>query len=93
MVARKGLLAPQNTFLDTIAARFDGTRKSNLLDIFILHFLKIVIHDLNCLKSLGQGFVQSLVVVSNTDQRKYPHLFVKLLYKQFTSFPSIVANL
>ena len=27
MVARKGLLAPQNTFLDTIAARFDGTRK------------------------------------------------------------------
>ena len=27
MVARKGLLAPQNTFLDTIAARFDGTRE------------------------------------------------------------------
>ena len=27
MGARKGLLAPQNTFLDTIAARFDGTRK------------------------------------------------------------------
>lgn len=24
----KGLLAPQNTFLDTIATRFDGTRKS-----------------------------------------------------------------
>lgn len=23
----KGLLAPQNTFLDTIATRFDGTRK------------------------------------------------------------------
>jgi len=30
MVARKGLLAPQNTFLDTIAARFDGTRKFSL---------------------------------------------------------------
>lgn len=28
MPARKGLLAPQNTFLDTIATRFDGTRKS-----------------------------------------------------------------
>ena len=93
MVARKGLLAPQNTFLDTIAARFDGTRMSNLLDIFILYFFLNGIHDLNCLKSLGQGFVQSLVVVSNTDQRKYPHLFIKLLYKQFTSFPSIVANL
>ncbi|KAH8040290.1 hypothetical protein HPB51_010070 [Rhipicephalus microplus] len=25
MPARKGLLAPQNTFLDTIATRFDGT--------------------------------------------------------------------
>ena len=24
---RKGLLAPQNTFLDTIAERFDGSRK------------------------------------------------------------------
>ena len=24
----RGLLAPQNTFLDTIATRFDGTRKS-----------------------------------------------------------------
>uniref|UniRef100_T1IPH6 Uncharacterized protein n=1 Tax=Strigamia maritima TaxID=126957 RepID=T1IPH6_STRMM len=27
MPARKGLLAPQNTFLDTIATRFDGTLK------------------------------------------------------------------
>ena len=27
MPVRKGLLAPQNTFLDTIATRFDGTRK------------------------------------------------------------------
>ncbi|KAK4311324.1 hypothetical protein Pmani_017155, partial [Petrolisthes manimaculis] len=25
MPARRGLLAPQNTFLDTIATRFDGT--------------------------------------------------------------------
>ena len=31
---RKGLLAPQNTFLDTIAERFDGSRKSRLLIIF-----------------------------------------------------------
>lgn len=30
MPTRKGLLAPQNTFLDTIATRFDGTRKSSL---------------------------------------------------------------
>lgn len=27
MPVMKGLLAPQNTFLDTIATRFDGTRK------------------------------------------------------------------
>ena len=53
MVARKGLLAPQNTFLDTIAARFDGTRKSNLLDIFIFYFFLNGIHELNRLKSLG----------------------------------------
>lgn len=29
MPVMKGLLAPQNTFLDTIATRFDGTRKCN----------------------------------------------------------------
>jgi len=27
MTNRKGFLAQQNTFLDTIATRFDGTRK------------------------------------------------------------------
>ena len=32
----KGLLAPQNTFLDTIATRFDGTRK---LYIMLLSFI------------------------------------------------------
>lgn len=31
MPTRKGLLAPQNTFLDTIATRFDGTRKFDCL--------------------------------------------------------------
>ena len=36
MPARKGLLAPQNTFLDTIATRFDGTRKSYAISICIL---------------------------------------------------------
>lgn len=37
MPARKGLLAPQNTFLDTIATRFDGTRKySALLLLFLV---------------------------------------------------------
>lgn len=30
MPAMRGLLAPQNTFLDTIATRFDGTRESDL---------------------------------------------------------------
>lgn len=29
----KGLLAPQNTFLDTIATRFDGTRKSGAVPV------------------------------------------------------------
>lgn len=28
MPVMKGLLAPQNTFLDTIATRFDGTRRA-----------------------------------------------------------------
>lgn len=36
MPARKGLLAPQNTFLDTIATRFDGTRKLNFNLLFQL---------------------------------------------------------
>lgn len=31
----KGLLAPQNTFLDTIATRFDGTRKWGLPDLHL----------------------------------------------------------
>jgi PAS domain-containing protein len=31
MPARKGLLAPQNTFLDTIATRFDGTHSNFVL--------------------------------------------------------------
>lgn len=35
MPTRKGLLAPQNTFLDTIATRFDGTRK---FSVHILSF-------------------------------------------------------
>ena len=38
----KGLLAPQNTFLDTIATRFDGTRKLYIMLLsFILAFDKI----------------------------------------------------
>lgn len=32
MPARKGLLAPQNTFLDTIATRFDGTRECKIMN-------------------------------------------------------------
>ena len=31
LMPRKGLLAPQNNFLDTIATRFDGTRKLSFL--------------------------------------------------------------
>ncbi|VUZ47116.1 unnamed protein product, partial [Hymenolepis diminuta] len=31
MPQRKGLLAPQNTFLDTIATRFDGTHSNFVL--------------------------------------------------------------
>lgn len=40
MPNRKGLLAPQNTFLDTIATRFDGTRK------YIFYFVFDVIMQL-----------------------------------------------
>ena len=38
MPAMKGLLAPQNTFLDTIATRFDGTRKFSGRYCFPAHF-------------------------------------------------------
>ncbi|KAF4799305.1 hypothetical protein TURU_055679 [Turdus rufiventris] len=34
MPVMKGLLAPQNTFLDTIATRFDGTRFEEIMRIF-----------------------------------------------------------
>lgn len=39
MPARRGLLAPQNTFLDTIATRFDGTREytKNVVHINLKH--------------------------------------------------------
>lgn len=30
----RGLIAPQNTFLDTIATRFDGTREYRIPTIF-----------------------------------------------------------
>jgi len=43
MPGRKGLLAPQNTFLDTIATRFDGTRK------FSRDFSSIYIADVTSL--------------------------------------------
>ena len=38
MPVMKGLLAPQNTFLDTIATRFDGTRKFSLTS-YLGHFI------------------------------------------------------
>ena len=43
MPARKGLLAPQNTFLDTIAQRFDGTRKSVIITITLKMIVIIII--------------------------------------------------
>jgi hypothetical protein len=45
MPARKGLLAPQNTFLDTIATRFDGTRE-------FIHLLQI--KNISSIKSIFQ---------------------------------------
>ena len=42
MPNRKGLLAPQNTFLDTIATRFDGTRKFTSLKYFIIDFVQLL---------------------------------------------------
>lgn len=35
MPVMKGLLAPQNTFLDAIATRFDGTREYNFSENFV----------------------------------------------------------
>lgn len=42
MPARRGLLAPQNNFLETIATRFDGTRKLFFLFIFLVHLTRCV---------------------------------------------------
>lgn len=42
MPVMKGLLAPQNTFLDTIAKRFDGTREYS--SWFVLQVLKYRSH-------------------------------------------------
>ena len=36
MPGRKGLLAPQNNFLDTIATRFDGTRELPLFSCYVV---------------------------------------------------------
>lgn len=51
MPARKGLLAPQNTFLDTIATRFDGTRKHCRHSLFV-HFLSFTSQPASQLISL-----------------------------------------
>ena len=45
MPVMKGLLAPQNTFLDTIATRFDGTRK---FPPQLLLFEPLFISPFNC---------------------------------------------
>ena len=47
----KGLLAPQNTFLDTIATRFDGTRK--------YHFLNKVTNMTFCEISLWFSYLET----------------------------------
>lgn len=47
MPTRKGLLAPQNTFLDTIATRFDGTRKFCLLLVNPTHAYLLFEFDSN----------------------------------------------
>jgi len=53
MPGRKGLLAPQNTFLDTIATRFDGTRKSSC------DFSSIYIADVTTFISFSFYFAQN----------------------------------
>lgn len=50
----KGLLAPQNTFLDTIATRFDGTRK---LFLMLLSFI-LVFNIIFCKFTLPQNEYQ-----------------------------------
>ena len=55
-------------------------RVSQTFYLYLLFVLLIVIHDLVLGVSLGVGlrFVQpNLVVISNTDQRKYSHRFIK----------------
>lgn len=52
MPTRKGLLAPQNTFLDTIATRFDGTRKFFLPLYASLNTLNLFIFYLNLSRNL-----------------------------------------
>ena len=54
----KGLLAPQNTFLDTIATRFDGTRK---LFLMLLSFI-LVFNIIFCKFTLPQYQVKQKII-------------------------------
>ncbi|KAI5718807.1 hypothetical protein M8J76_000553 [Diaphorina citri] len=56
MPARKGLLAPQNTFLDTIATRFDGTLPGEISIVY-----EVVMEAITCV--IGVVAMEVVVVV------------------------------
>lgn len=70
MPSRKGLLAPQNTFLDTIATRFDGTRKSfmtlfsPIISISSLYYQKFVLNVFKLMKEKSMLHNMKLLVIS-----------------------------
>lgn len=84
MPARKGLLAPQNTFLDTIATRFDGTRKSShtILYLFQLKFFLTYDHVQNSIKAII--FVKKynvFIIIFNLSERKLGYItMLRLTY-------------
>lgn len=84
MPARKGLLAPQNTFLDTIATRFDGTRECNRMSFPLFR------NSETC--CLG------IIRVISVDSFKISYVAIEMLYNlkkyiYMVSFPLLDAHL
>lgn len=71
MPTRKGLLAPQNTFLDTIATRFDGTRKLYITSL--LPRFKLSVLSLFCLFASCSciNFARSFSFISQLNPASY----------------------
>lgn len=68
MPVMKGLLAPQNTFLDTIANHFDGTRKYNLEKKFLWYSVVDVLDKKNHAKLDFNTLSRNTLLLVNSKQ-------------------------